>query len=47
MYSTLNFLANSMKAFMGRLHLEDALAPSAGLAFCFLLGFWREGGEPL
>lgn len=46
-YSTLNFLANNMKAFIGRLHLADALSPFAGLAFCFLFGFWREGGEPL
>lgn len=47
MYSTLNFLANSMKAFIGRLHLAGALSPFAGLVFRFLFGFWREGGEPL
>lgn len=46
-YSTLNFLANNMKAFIGRLHFEDALSPFAGPVFCFLFGFWREGGEPL
>lgn len=38
-YATLNFLANSMKAFIGRLHLDGASSLFAGLEFWFLLGF--------
>lgn len=39
-YSTLNFLANSMKAFIGRLHLVGvAILLPAALAFWLFFGF--------
>lgn len=46
-YSILNFLANSMKAFIGRLHLAGAFSPFAGLAFRRLFGLWRGEWEGL